>query len=141
MGRGLDALLGQRATQSSTNELQNLNIELLQPGQYQPRSIMDKEKLVELSESIKAQGIVQPIVVRQITSNKYEIIAGERRWRAAQQAGLEKVPVLIKAIQEQQHIIEIQQNKNDNQSKELSTLETRIKIIETALIQANNGAN
>ncbi len=104
LGRGLDALLGQRSTSGVDNELQSLDIEMLQPGQYQPRSIMDKEKLAELAESIKAQGIVQPIVVRQLTSQKYEIIAGERRWRAAQLAALRQVPVLIKQVDDQQTI-------------------------------------
>ena len=109
LGRGLDALLGSRNQNAEqitkeNSELQNLGIELLQPGQYQPRSIMDKEKLQELADSIEAQGIVQPIVVRKLTSNKYEIIAGERRWRAAQLAKLAEVPVLIKQVSDQQTI-------------------------------------
>lgn len=109
LGRGLDALLGNRnseghETSVEASELQNLGIEQLQPGQYQPRSIMDKTKLQELADSIEAQGIVQPIVVRKLTSNKYEIIAGERRWRAAQLAKLSEVPVLIKQVNDQQTI-------------------------------------
>lgn len=109
LGRGLDALLGSRSHSSESvnkedSELQNLAIEMLQPGQYQPRSIMDKDKLQELADSIEAQGIVQPIVVRKLTSNKYEIIAGERRWRAAQLARLAEVPVLIKQVTDQQTI-------------------------------------
>ncbi len=107
LGRGLDALLGQRSQpestpQASANELQELAIELLQPGQYQPRNIMDQDKLQELADSIEAQGIVQPIVVRKIAGNKYEIIAGERRWRAAQLARLSVVPVLVKDVDDQQ---------------------------------------
>jgi len=109
LGRGLDALLGNRnhAEDQITveaSELQNLGIEQIQPGQYQPRSIMDQTKLQELADSIQAQGIVQPIVVRKITSHKYEIIAGERRWRAAQLAKLSEVPVLIKQVSDQQTI-------------------------------------
>lgn len=109
LGRGLDALLGSRnqageAVSIEPSELQNLGIEQLQPGQYQPRNIMDKEKLQELADSILAQGIVQPIVVRKLTSQKYEIIAGERRWRAAQLAKLSEVPVLVKQVSDQQTI-------------------------------------
>ncbi len=109
LGRGLDALLGNRnqsdnQTSVEASELQNLGIEQLQPGQYQPRNIMDKTKLQELADSIQAQGIVQPIVVRKLTTNKYEIIAGERRWRAAQLAKLSEVPVLIKQVSDQQTI-------------------------------------
>ncbi|MDH5433529.1 MAG: ParB/RepB/Spo0J family partition protein [Gammaproteobacteria bacterium] len=79
-------------------ELQKLQIEQLQPGQYQPRKIMTDEALEELAHSIRSQGIIQPIVVRSIASSKYEIIAGERRWRAAQIAELKEVPCLIKDI-------------------------------------------
>jgi len=110
LGRGLDALLGgrpaagQESTAAEGSELQNLGIEQLQPGQYQPRSIMDQDKLQELADSIEAQGIVQPIVVRQLTDQRYEIIAGERRWRAAQLARLSEVPVLVKQVDDQQTI-------------------------------------
>jgi ParB family chromosome partitioning protein len=109
LGRGLDALLGSRTpsqptADKETSELQTLGIEQLQPGQYQPRSIMDQDKLQELADSIEAQGIVQPIVVRQLTNQKYEIIAGERRWRAAQLAQLSEVPVLVKQVDDQQTI-------------------------------------
>lgn len=108
LGRGLDALLGSRSEATNNeqggSDLKELGIEQLQPGQYQPRSIMDQTKLQELADSIKAQGIVQPIVVRKITGNKYEIIAGERRWRAAQLARLSSVPVLVKQVDDQQTI-------------------------------------
>ncbi len=110
LGRGLDQLLGARKPSSSLeqgveqNELHTLAINKLQPGQYQPRSIMDQSKLQELADSIAAQGIVQPIVVRKITSNQFEIIAGERRWRAAQLAGLTEVPALVKDVDDQQTI-------------------------------------
>ncbi len=109
LGRGLDALLGNRNQSEQggsveVSELQNVDIEKLQPGQYQPRRNMDQAKLQELADSIKAQGIVQPIVVRKITSNQYEIIAGERRWRAAQLARLSEVPVLVKQVDDRQTI-------------------------------------
>jgi len=104
LNRGLDALLGNVAgkdDQGETGEshqLQALPIEYMQRGKYQPRKDMNPEKLQELADSIKAQGIIQPVVVRMIASEKYEIIAGERRWRAAQLAGLQQVPVVIKEI-------------------------------------------
>ncbi|WP_444996260.1 ParB/RepB/Spo0J family partition protein [Aliikangiella sp. IMCC44359] len=79
-------------------ELQKLPIEKLQPGQYQPRKIMTDDALEELASSIKAQGIIQPIVVRAVSKDKYEIIAGERRWRASQLAQLDEVPCLVKEI-------------------------------------------
>lgn len=110
LGRGLDALLASSKNAESGSaddhgsELQTLATGQLQPGQYQPRTIMDEGKLQELAESIKSQGIVQPIVVRQISSRKYEIVAGERRWRAAQLAKLKEVPVLVKDIDDQQTI-------------------------------------
>ncbi len=80
------------------HHLQTLPIEYMQRGKYQPRKDINPEKLQELADSIKAQGVIQPIVVRQIGHEKYEIVAGERRWRAAQLAGLPQVPVVIKEI-------------------------------------------
>ncbi|MDD2738943.1 MAG: ParB/RepB/Spo0J family partition protein [Methylomonas lenta] len=100
LGRGLSELLGDvsKPAQEKTHEVQALPIEFMQRGKYQPRKDMDPEKLKELSDSIAAQGIIQPIIVRKIAPDKYEIIAGERRWRAAQLAGLIEVPVLVKDI-------------------------------------------
>ncbi len=105
LGRGLDALLGtSKAAAAATPEeiksdaMRTLAIGLLQPGKYQPRTGMDADRLTELAESIKAQGVIQPIVVREIGKNKYEIIAGERRWRAAGQAGLAEVPVVLREV-------------------------------------------
>lgn len=108
LGRSpLDAFLSkpQKSTDKSATEsivpkgeLQKLAVELLQPGQYQPRKIMTDDALEELASSIKAQGVIQPIVVRPVAANKYEIIAGERRWRASQLAQLDEVPCLIKEI-------------------------------------------
>ncbi len=101
LGRGLDALLGEAgATQGDERaaELRDLPIDVLQRGRYQPRTHMDKASLDELALSIRAQGVLQPIVVRPQSQGDYEIIAGERRWRAAQIAGLESVPVVIRSI-------------------------------------------
>ena len=99
LGRGLDALLSSNNDGITPEEiLQKLVINLLQPGKYQPRTSMDQASLTELAESIKAQGVMQPILVRPITDGRYEIIAGERRWRAAQIAGLTEVPVLIREV-------------------------------------------
>ena len=86
LGRGLDALLGDEEPRESDGEaLRNLAIESLQPGKYQPRSHMAQDTLAELAESIKSQGVMQPILVRPLGAGRYEIIAGERRWRAARQ--------------------------------------------------------
>jgi ParB family chromosome partitioning protein len=97
LGRGLDALLGGGATK--TNEsLRELNVNQLKPGKYQPRSHMDEESLKELAASIRSQGVMQPILVRELPNSSYEIIAGERRWRASQLAGLTQVPVLVRVV-------------------------------------------
>ena len=99
LGRGLEALLGEDASSTAAySELQTVQVQNLQSGKYQPRTRMDAESLNALAESIKTQGIMQPILVRVIGENKMEIIAGERRWRAAQLAGLTDVPVLIKSV-------------------------------------------
>lgn len=101
LGRGLSELLGDVAAapaQEKSPDVHTLPIEFMQRGKYQPRKDMDPEKLKELSDSIAAQGIIQPIIVRKIAAEKYEIIAGERRWRAAQLAELQEVPVLVKDI-------------------------------------------
>jgi ParB family chromosome partitioning protein len=99
LGRGLSELLGDvTPVQEKSQDVQTLPVEFLQRGKYQPRRDMDPEKLRELSDSIAAQGIIQPIIVRKIGDDKYEIIAGERRWRAAQLAELRDVPVVVKDI-------------------------------------------
>ena len=115
LGKGLDALIGitlpndpklDAATSPDSegirtyndNELKQLPIEFLQTGRYQPRKDMSPEALEELTLSIKAQGVIQPIVVRPIGNKKYEIVAGERRWRATQQAGLESIPCIVKDL-------------------------------------------
>jgi len=99
LGRGLDALLaGDMGSVGEADSLMMLKVEQLQPGKYQPRSYMDDAALQTLADSIKAQGIMQPILVRQLADEHYEIIAGERRWRASQRAGLAEVPVLVREI-------------------------------------------
>jgi len=111
LGRGLEALLGSAAvpaagtgatTEKSGNgqdgDLRNLPVDIIQRGKYQPRIDMHPDTLEELADSIRAQGVVQPIVVRPIGPNRYEIIAGERRWRAAQMAGLHEIPAVIREV-------------------------------------------
>lgn len=103
LGRGLDILLGQTTTagEQSDNSLKILKINALQRGKFQPREDIDPDTLNELAVSISSQGIIQPLVARKISFDKYEIIAGERRWRAAKIAGLTKVPVIVREINDQ----------------------------------------
>lgn len=105
LGRGLEALLGPKAAAeapkleaTAQDTLRKLPVGALSPGRYQPRRTMDEGKLAELSESIKAQGVIQPIVVRESGSGTFEIIAGERRWRASQLAGLEEIPAVVREV-------------------------------------------
>lgn len=100
LGRGLDALLNNdEISQSTSSDNSNsLAVEKLVSGQFQPRKIFNQDSLKELAESIKAQGIIQPILVRMVSSDQYEIVAGERRWQAAKMANLKEVPVVIKDI-------------------------------------------
>ena len=99
LGRGLDALLANDIEDAPSADSQlMLKVSQLQPGKYQPRSFMDEAALQTLADSIKTQGIMQPILVREIAPEKFEIIAGERRWRASQMAGLTHVPVLVRDI-------------------------------------------
>jgi ParB family chromosome partitioning protein len=104
LGRGLDMLLSSARSQSTDAEdtvLKRLPVERVRPGQYQPRTRMDADALQELADSIKAQGLVQPIVVRKLNGGEYELIAGERRWRAAQLAGLHDIPAVVRDIPDQ----------------------------------------
>jgi ParB family transcriptional regulator, chromosome partitioning protein len=98
LGRGLEALLAGNEETSTSQRQDTLPIGDLQPGKYQPRTRMDPGSLEDLAASIKAQGLIQPISVRPVTNGRFEIIAGERRWRASQIAGLTEVPVLIREI-------------------------------------------
>ena len=104
LGRGLDALLGggEESAPTPDDGLRNISIDALAPGKYQPRSHMEQDSLAELADSIKSQGVMQPILVRPLPGGRYEIIAGERRWRAARMAGLQTVPALIKDIPDHQ---------------------------------------
>jgi len=99
---GLNELLGDYKLDSlkanTKSEYRKLGVDQLQRGHYQPRQVFDREELKELADSIKAQGIIQPLIVRKIAGNRYEIIAGERRWRAAQLIGLTEVPVILKDV-------------------------------------------
>lgn len=106
LGRGLDALLGgtsvnalqEEAAKVDTRELQYVPLELIQRGKYQPRRDMDPTALEELAASIRAQGVMQPIVLRPIGAGRYEIVAGERRWRASQLAELDKIPAMVREL-------------------------------------------
>jgi ParB family chromosome partitioning protein len=100
LGRGLDALLSGNDARPDDSPSE-LAVGKLKPGRYQPRTRMDPESIAELADSIKAQGLIQPILVRPVEGGTYEIIAGERRWRAAQLAGLNQVPVVIRKVPDQ----------------------------------------
>ena len=169
LGRGLDALLGggnkgaaaatldapeisadssevttitssDSPANSTTGDLRELPIDLLQPGKYQPRSDMHQDSLQDLANSIKAQGVLQPIVVRGIGGGRYEIIAGERRWRAAQLAELHEVPAVIRDVPDEAAIamalIENIQRENLNPIEEASALQRLIDEFELTHQQA-----
>ncbi|MFS1702319.1 ParB/RepB/Spo0J family partition protein [Alteromonas sp. AMM-1] len=136
LGRGLDALLAtsqsasrqdEEAGNAQKSELRKIPIEFLQRGKYQPRKDMSPEALEELASSIRSQGVIQPIVVRTIGDNRYEIIAGERRWRAAQIAQLDVVPCLIKDVPDEAAVaialIENIQREDLNAMEEAQALE------------------
>jgi ParB family chromosome partitioning protein len=134
LGRGLDALLATSQASSAAeryypeqSELHHLGIEFLKPGKYQPRKDMSPDGLEELASSIRAQGIIQPIIVRQVAEHSYEIIAGERRWRASQLAGLDKVPCLVKEVPDEAAVaialIENIQREDLNAMEEAQALE------------------
>ena len=151
LGKGLDALLSSGSSQTMASllggrprdkepsltpvdsqtpdrdgDLKNIPLDLIQRGKYQPRTDMHEEALVDLSASIKNQGVMQPIVVRPISSDKYEIIAGERRWRATQMAGLDTIPAIVKPVGDEAAIamalIENIQRENLNPIEEAMAL-------------------
>lgn len=97
LGRGLDALLGSDSA-PPRESLMTLPVGRIRPGKYQPRTRMDQQALAELAASIRTQGLMQPLLVRPVDRDRYELIAGERRWRAAQMAGLEEVPALVREV-------------------------------------------
>ncbi len=109
LGRGLEMLLSQTGAEIATDSVKadrdgvkEISIEKLQPGKYQPRRFFDQDALEALASSIKSQGIIQPIVVREVSGDQFEILAGERRWRASQLAGLKVVPVIFKEMSDQE---------------------------------------
>ncbi len=136
MGRGLDALLGASAgaegdvaaaDPSPGAAIRSLPVDLLQRGRYQPRRDIEPESLQELADSIKAQGVMQPILVRPVSDSKYEIIAGERRWRATQLAGLDSIPVVVREVSDEAAIamalIENIQREDLNPIEEAASLQ------------------
>jgi len=155
LGKNLNALLGKSRAAStsrdadagatSEDQLRKLPIEQIQPGQYQPRTGMDPDRLQELADSIKAQGVVQPIVVRRLGSGtgyeqRYELIAGERRWRASQIAGLSEIPAVIRDVADEvtlaMALIENIQRENLNPMEEAGALSRLIEEFELTHEQA-----
>ncbi len=148
LGRGLDALLGASATArgetapdpAGAETLRQLPVEQIQRGRYQPRQDLREDTLRELAESIRAQGVVQPVVVRSIGEDRYELIAGERRWRAAQLAGLRHVPAVIRDVADQAAIamalIENIQREDLNPLEEATALQRLIAEFELTHQQA-----
>ena len=100
LGRGLDSLLAS-GDAGGDDKLTTLDVAHIRPGRYQPRRVMDEAELAELADSIRAQGLIQPVVVRELGLSEYELIAGERRWRACQLAGLTEIPAVIKAVNDE----------------------------------------
>ena len=142
LGRGLDALLRGSAVAEvdSAGDLRALPLDVIKRGQYQPRSQFDETALEELAASIREQGLLQPIVVRPLASGKYEILAGERRWRACQLAGLEQIPALIRDLQDQDALaialIENIQREDLNALEEARALRRLIEEFELSHAQA-----
>lgn len=131
LGRGLDALLSGSGEEGQKKDApQNLKLDRMQPGKYQPRTHMDQDSLAELAASIKSQGIMQPILVRALADGGYEIIAGERRWRAARLAGLTEVPVLVREVADEaalaMSLIENIQRENLNPLEEATGIQRLI---------------
>jgi len=136
LGRNLSSMLSKSALQhavdnvdtasSSRDTLKDLPLDLITPGPYQPRSIFDMDRLEELAESIRHQGIIQPIVVRTCGDKEYQLIAGERRWRAAQMAGIEKIPAIIREVPDEiaiaMALVENIQRENLNPIEEATAL-------------------
>ena len=125
LGRGLDALLG--AAEAPRDALATLPVSRIRPGRYQPRTRMGQEALAELAASIKTQGLMQPVLVRPVDRDRYELIAGERRWRAAQMAGLQEIPALVRDVPDESalamSLIENIQRENLNPMEEAAGLQ------------------
>ncbi len=136
LGRNLSAMLSksalQHATENAASEssgrdlLKLMPLDLIRPGPYQPRSIFDPDRLQELAESIRHQGVIQPVVVRALGDEQYELIAGERRWRAAQIAGIEKIPAIVRDVPDEiaiaMALVENIQRENLNPIEEATAL-------------------
>ncbi|MGD9951070.1 MAG: ParB/RepB/Spo0J family partition protein [Burkholderiales bacterium] len=126
LGRGLDALLGGEPS-ATQDTLTTLPVGRIRPGRYQPRTRMDQEALAELAASIQAQGLMQPVLVRPVDGDRYELIAGERRWRAAQLAGLQEIPALVREVADESalamSLIENIQRENLNPMEEAAGLQ------------------
>lgn len=140
LGRGLDALLGSgrmeaassaSAARPAADSLRHLPVDLIQRGRYQPRSDMRNDSLEELASSIRAQGVIQPVVVRPLAGDRYELIAGERRWRAAQLAGLHDIPAVVRDVPDEAAVamalIENIQRENLNPLEEARALERLVE--------------
>jgi ParB family chromosome partitioning protein len=129
LGRGLDALLG--GDEVPKDALMTLAVNKIRPGKYQPRTKMDQEALAELAASIKTQGLMQPVLVRPVERDRYELIAGERRWRAAQMAGLDHVPALVREVPDEaalaMALIENIQRENLNAMEEAAGLQRLVQ--------------
>ena len=148
LGRGLDALLGQsnsagQANNNQDQQLKELPVDLIQRGKYQPRRDMDPQALEELTNSIRVQAVMQPIVVRPIAEGRYEIIAGERRWRATQQAGLDSIPAVIRDVPDEAAIamalIENIQREDLNaieEARALSRLQQEFELTQQQVAEA-----
>lgn len=144
LSRGLDALLSGSvaavAADPKSADLREVPVDLLQPGKYQPRTDMHPESLEDLASSIKAQGVVQPIVIRPIGGDRYEIIAGERRWRAAQIAGLHEIPAVVRDVPDEAAVamalIENIQREDLNPIEEAIALQRLIEEFEMTHQQA-----
>ena len=126
LGRGLDALLG-GGEERPRDALLTLPVARIRPGRYQPRTKMDQQALAELAASIRSQGLMQPLLVRPVDRERYELVAGERRWRAAQMAGLEEVPALVREVPDEaalaMSLIENIQRENLNPMEEAAGIQ------------------
>lgn len=148
LGKNLNALLGKARPKTEAGEpaarsedlLKKLPIDQIQPGEYQPRTGMDPDRLEELADSIRAQGVVQPVVVRKLAAGRYELIAGERRWRASQKAGLSEIPAVIRDVPDEvtlaMALIENIQRENLNPIEEAGALARLIEEFELTHEQA-----
>ena len=130
LGRGLDALLGGDAARPS-DALLTLPVAQIRPGRYQPRTKMDQQALAELAASIRSQGVMQPLLVRPVDRDRYELVAGERRWRAAQMAGLAEVPALVREVPDDaalaMSLIENIQRENLNPMEEAAGIQRLVE--------------